>query len=333
MTSQAPRALVLYVAGWGRSGSTLLDRLLGQHPDVVAVGELRDIWLRGLVEDRRCGCGQPFSACPFWIEVGFVAFGGWDHVDRVRLNQLRNTVDRPWTVPLLARPSRAPRAFRRDLDEYAATLRRLYEAISRVAGRPVTVDSSKIATHAMVLHHAGLDLRVVHLVRDSRAVVHSWRKIVDRPDATGQADTMLRYGTATGAGRYVLYNTFAHLLPRLGVPSLRLRYEDLARDPGPSVRAVLGHVGLGPADLGTAPDRPVRLLATHTVDGNPMRFRTGDVPVSLDDQWKRRLPVRHRLVATVLTAPLLRSYGYPLRAGGARALPAAGPNSARPEAQ
>ena len=35
---------VLYVGGYGRSGSTVLDRVLGALPDAVSVGEIRSIW-------------------------------------------------------------------------------------------------------------------------------------------------------------------------------------------------------------------------------------------------------------------------------------------------
>jgi hypothetical protein len=46
------RVTVLYVAGTGRSGSTLLARVLGEADGFVAAGELRYVWQRGLVEDR-----------------------------------------------------------------------------------------------------------------------------------------------------------------------------------------------------------------------------------------------------------------------------------------
>ena len=41
---------VLYVGSWSRSGSTLLDLMLGQVPGFVSVGELRFLWQRGLIE-------------------------------------------------------------------------------------------------------------------------------------------------------------------------------------------------------------------------------------------------------------------------------------------
>ena len=43
------RATVLYIGGMGRSGSTLVDRVLGQAPGVCSVGELVFLWERGVL--------------------------------------------------------------------------------------------------------------------------------------------------------------------------------------------------------------------------------------------------------------------------------------------
>ena len=72
---------VLFIGGYARSGSTVLDILLGQSEGFCSVGELRFIWQRGFVEDQRCGCGETFSQCPFWTRVVDVAFGGADGID------------------------------------------------------------------------------------------------------------------------------------------------------------------------------------------------------------------------------------------------------------
>src|SRR6185503_6025734 len=72
---------VLYLPSAGRSGSTLLDRLLGQLGGVFGAGELSWVWQKGLVENGKCGCGVPLRECPVWNEVFDRAFGGMDAVD------------------------------------------------------------------------------------------------------------------------------------------------------------------------------------------------------------------------------------------------------------
>ena len=60
---------VLYVAGSGRSGSTILGNILGGVEGFFSVGELRLIWERGLIRNWLCGCGVSFRECPVWSEV------------------------------------------------------------------------------------------------------------------------------------------------------------------------------------------------------------------------------------------------------------------------
>lgn len=312
----APR--VVFVAGWGRSGSTLLDRTLGLLPGVVSVGELRDIWMRGVVEDRRCGCGAPFSGCDFWSAVGHTAFGGWDQLDVDRVIAQRMKLDRPWNYARLRKPAGG---FATALAEYASTLATLYRAIQDVSGAAVIVDSSKIATHAMALLAAGVDVSAVHLTRDSRGVIYSWQKSVRRGDARdGEGDDeMLRYSPASGSVRYVMYNAMAESLRRLGVPTVHVRYEDLAADPAATMAVVADHAGLEvpSAIAATLADREIPLRVNHTVDGNPMRFRTGNLSVQADQEWRDRLSPGTRRFVTASTLPLLLRYRYlsPSRAG------------------
>src|SRR5687767_7375044 len=54
---------VIYIAAWGRSGTTPVGQLLGSRPNSVFVGELRFLWQRGLIEGRLCSCGRPVSTC------------------------------------------------------------------------------------------------------------------------------------------------------------------------------------------------------------------------------------------------------------------------------
>src|SRR6185312_10881028 len=100
----APRPRVLYIGALGRSGTTVLERVVGQLPDACSVGELVHLWRRGILDDERCGCGERFSACEFWTEVGTRAFGGWTAELAERMEQLRPRVDRTRFIPRLLAP-------------------------------------------------------------------------------------------------------------------------------------------------------------------------------------------------------------------------------------
>jgi hypothetical protein len=324
---------VLYLGGLGRSGTTLLERLLGELPGAVSLGEVVHLWERGLVDGERCGCGQSFHDCPFWSEVGKVAFGGWDQVDIERFRAVRASLDRIRHIPALALPT-LPAATRGRLDAYVSYYTRLYRAVRQVSGAPVLIDSSKHASLAFCLRWAGegeLDLRVLHVVRDSRGVAYSWTKQVRRPEAVGQAaggagEFMAQWSPAKAAAHWNTENGAFALLARRGVPTTLARYEEFLRKPVDSLRRIARFAGL-PADdaaLGflTETDGGItaRLSGNHTASGNPMRFRTGPILLRRDDSWRTRLALVDRRRVTAITFPLLRHYGY-LRDGHLRGAP------------
>jgi hypothetical protein len=306
---------VLYIGGWGRSGSTLLDRVLGQVPGLCSVGELREIWLRGCTENRPCGCGSPFLQCEFWTEVGRQAFGGWASLDLPSIMKLRYSLDRGWALPRLLSPFASSSA-KAGIASYGEALTSLYAAIRTVSGCDVVVDSGKLPSHALLLRRLhGIDVRLVHLVRDSRGVAFSWQKQVKNPVTSGAPEDMEVYGPASASLRYDLYNGLTRVVGRMGVPYLRLRYEDFVRDPRGVLDRILDHAGVsvGAERLAFLAGDRVRLQPNHTVDGNPMRFSVGGVTLRVDDEWKRKMAGADRLWVTVMTAPMLLAYGYPLR--------------------
>ena len=99
-----------------------------------------------------------------------------------------------------------------------------------------------------------------------------------------------------------------------GVPSARLRYEDLIADPVGSLvtaTAALG-VPLSPDDLPTVDEGRVELGSSHGLSGNPSRFQVGAIDLRRDDSWIAEMGTTDRRVVTALTLPLLTAYGYPV---------------------
>src|SRR5689334_1414693 len=175
---------VLYVCGMPRSGSTLLDLMLGQFVGHCDVGELFYLWQSGVERNFRCACGQHFDECPFWGEVGRQAYGGWANIDVQQVRALQRRVDATGKVPLIV-GSRVTPGFRQDLERYTALITKLYRAIAQVSGAKVVVDSTKRPSLAYILARAPeIDLRLVHILRDPRGVAYSWSQVVELPEGT-----------------------------------------------------------------------------------------------------------------------------------------------------
>lgn len=308
---------VVYIAGSGRSGSTLLANLLGSLEGVFAGGEIRYLWERGLRDDRLCGCGQPFRQCPVWAAVLDQAYGTSGPPDPGPLITAAARSLRVRRVPalLLGRDGR-PAGERRpnpDRAVLAGHLLRLYRAIGVATGASLIVDSSKLPPYGHLLAGLpGLDVYVVHLVRDPRATAWSWRR--SKPLADGaRSAIMQQQSPRRSALLWATWNSTTRALWR-GAPDryLRIRYEDFMAEPRATVDRILDFAGHG-GDLEEvfAGPRSVRLRVTHTVAGNPDRLRTGEVALRTDDEWVARMPRGERLLVTTLTAPLLGTFGYP----------------------
>ncbi|QRN81678.1 MAG: sulfotransferase, partial [Nocardiopsis sp. BM-2018] len=130
----------------GRSGSTLIERLLGELPGFCSVGEIVHLWQRGLVENERCGCGLAFADCGFWAEVGKRAFGGWERLDVQRVLRLKHGVDRTRYLPGLLNGSSGEGPLSARTARYTDLYHRLYSAVAQVSGARVIVDASKHAS-------------------------------------------------------------------------------------------------------------------------------------------------------------------------------------------
>ena len=96
------------------------------------------------------------------------------------------------------------------------------------------------------------------------------------------------------------------------VPNLRVRYESFVRDPRAVLTAIADHMGvaLAPDALSFVTAEKIELGVDHTAAGNPMRFKTGTLPLRVDEAWREHLAPRDRRVVTAIAWPLLRRYGY-----------------------
>lgn len=302
---------VLYIAGVGRSGSTLLERMLGALPGAVNAGELNAIFSRVVPQDQRCGCEQPFSRCPFWTAVGEEAFGGWGAVS-ARMAELQPRVVRQRHVPRLA-TGVAPAAYLRDLDEYLDAHDRLYRAIAAVSGAEVVVDASKSTAQLFALRRVpDLDLRILHLVRDPRGVAHSWGKQGIRKPQSRTGDAMGTYSPPRLAALWTALELECSVLAASSPRTAHVRYEDLVDRPRATLRQALGEVGL-PADEGDLVHvgrRSVVLGRSHGVAGSRTRFVAGHIALRPDDAWRSAMPTGARRVVTALTLPQLIGHGY-----------------------
>jgi hypothetical protein len=299
MTVQPPLK-VLFIAGCGRSGSTLLSATLGQVEGLVSVGELTNLW-PWILEDRYpCMCGRRYHDCPFWgrvLEPDFADRPGVQEVAAVRRALFRQ--------PSVRRRLRAAnrRAFDEAADRYASILEEVYRRVQRVSGCDVIIDNSKQPAYGYAVGRVpDCEAYVLHLVRDSRAVAFSVQRHEGR-----SIPWIARYWMAVNLRIEYFWG-----VRRPRARYLRVRYEDFAAEPRRTIQRILRFVREDdPLDV-FPDDRTVQLSrSNHRVEGYPSRFEAGVVEIRPDTKWSSLMPSRDRRKMTALTWPLLLFYGYP----------------------
>ncbi|MBI1315892.1 hypothetical protein GC167_03415 [bacterium] len=270
---------ILYIVSDRRTGSTLLENLLGQLEGFGSVGELR--MLQGHLKHEgpgekwgwKCSCAQEVRACAVWGVVH----------QTIQLDELRTRLDHRESGPALFEPvAKAVDAAIAKLSiagmEVAQDSLRILDEFGRVSGARVLVDSSKDALQGYFLYKARPDsVRVVHLKRSIPEIAYS--KIGHRKGGVGSSLQMFQYLTSVA-----LQNRFADaVVDRIPeAAKFALHYRDLATETASTLQALLDFLG----QKAPATGLPTHMepLSSHSIGGTPSRFERR--PIVYDDKSK-----------------------------------------------
>lgn len=306
----SPTIQLIYIAGAGRSGSTLLSNILGQLPGAVSVGELYYLWERGLEDNILCGCGTPVRECAFWMRVleRTRELSGVQNVKAVLRAGVKNTRTRHM---LWLQTGAGRRRFVSRSQPFIYLLQSMYRAIAEQTGCASIIDASKFPTYCYLLTQTpNIDVTVVHLIRDARAVGFSWQRRKYNPDADGLFGRM---STGRSALIWDVWNIGAEMMRRFS-PSeryYRLRYETFVEQPEQALGDIIRVAGLDARPENVITDGMVTMRQGHTIGGNPVRFERS-MRLRLDTEWQRVMPTTKWALTTALTWPLLNRYRYQL---------------------
>lgn len=319
MSSPGPPLKVLSVVGAGRSGTTVLASILGEVDGFASAGELRWLWERGVKAERPCGCGNIPARCPVWSPVitqAIAPFAATALPGRVEsiISSQHELARRRNLIRVLQSIDHPEHEAWPALQTVRTVTGSACRALADVTAARVVVDTSKRPLDAAILAGVkGLDHYVLHIVRDPRAVVHSWRRAKSFT-TEGTTRTMGTRSLPSTVRRWISNGISAEALRRR-IPAsrwLHIRYEDFAAEPRAVVESILAFLGEN-AGIPFTDDHTVMLHPNHIVAGNPSRFTTGHVTIRADEEWRRSMTQGDQRLVGLLTMPLMLKYGYPVR--------------------
>lgn len=292
---------VLYIAGWGHSGSTLLDLLLGSSSQVTSVGEIifLDFYRQKqkhekILRDFACTCGEPFCNCEFWSQaLDGISIDRAIVYDRSHLKRLY------WVMQLLLYAVHRrlfPHCERRwktgaDQEVFAGVLRASTPGVFYIC------DSSKdFARLSRLLMTPGIEVTPIFLVRDGRAVASSYSKKKREELGFSRVSfvrALLLWISVNVITRFVL--CFSKNRP------IHISYDLFCQTPERYIQYLNSQLNLNLSE--TEYLRDINSGVYHNVGGNLMRFKKLE-QIRYDATWKNALPSAMRHVATVVVAAM-----------------------------
>lgn len=302
---------IIFIAAHSRSGSTLLDRVLGQEDGFFSIGEIRYIWRRSLIENQLCGCGRLFSECSFWEAVIQDAFGNLDAKEALRIEKLFKKIHSVASLPQICWGTFQSKPYKKLLNEWGVIIRLLYSSISKVSGAKYLIDSSKTPSYGLLLNQVvGNDkLFVIHLLRDPRAVSFSRIRKVKRPEIHWKKQYMGITPPYKTALQWTSCNILCELLVHRTM-SVQIKYEDFVEHPESTLSGIINKITREKRSLNSIQINKATLDYGHTSSGNPMRFKVGEIEIVPDMEWKIKLPQKDWLKVSCISLPLLYKYSY-----------------------
>jgi hypothetical protein len=283
-----PRPIVLFIAGVGRSGSTLLGDVLDTFDGVTAVGELHHIWGRGADENWRCGDGPLFWDHPVWQRV----------VAAVEASEPGTTLrERATRADNLRKDRRklvrkAPDGISGAALAYRAEFEVIFQTLADATNAKVIVDTGKVPFHAAMMQPAtGIDFRMLHLVRDPCAVAFARSRTKPTIGRSGQVRQMRRFSPLMTALRWARRQHEVQTLSAHG-EFATLSYEAFCKSPAHSLRAVRDALDLPIKDTDLD-----RLMSAQFIrrpglafSSNPNRLSASMTRITSDDRWRANMP-------------------------------------------
>ncbi len=286
----------LQICSAGRSGSTLLDLLLGSHSNIFSMGEIAHL-TKNISLNSQCSCGVQVTKCRFWCSVIN------ELNSRIKLDIYHNpySFDLGYIRPVIIKDvfhDHAGYKFRRWLfaalsyyrlkynlsfaDCILSPLKRshrntfmLYDAVRKISGRQIVVDSTKEYQRATWLYKSAPEkTRIILLTRDGRGVLCSSLK---------KGAVRLKEAVANWQ-RY--YKRAVPVLENNIDPThiFQVKYEELTHNPQMVLQQICDFIGLtfemSMLDFAQYPH--------HITNGNNMRFAKNS-DIRADNAWQEKL--------------------------------------------
>ena len=307
-----------FICSAARSGSTLLDRILGAHSKAASLGEISFL-NKAISLNQMCSCGNKISDCDTWNAV-LKRIENERHIDlrhdpyAMQFWDARASViiDKKFQTPFFLLTSKLrtlqcdlryklkvgnklrlplPRKLVQDTENSLY----LYQLLTSIWQKELLIDSSKNVHKAIAVHEKSAEhARIIYLTRDGRGVYNSRR-------SSG-------FSRHESASAWYKYNKRASTYLAANIPAehlFRVKYEELVNHPAETLSSICKFLGIA------FEENMLNFTNAehHLVNGNDMRFKQSHKLI-LDERWLTELGTKELATFERLTGSMNSTLGY-----------------------
>ena len=292
---------IIYIAGYGRSGSTLLERILSSNDQLFGLGEVKFLFNSLLNNESYCSCGEKVSDCDYWYKI-------IEEMDLKNINYLHELED------LRRKNEYLHSIVFNNEEEYNEILNNLYQNIIKhtPSETKYVIDSSKTSRDSFFrpfLLSKNFNVKVIHLVRDGRGCMWSNIKGSNRKMEKG-LDPKLKFPSLRTSISWSLANLSPHIFQyKHNNNYIRIKYEDFVKNPENSLNRIAKYIDIDLSEQINMLKKQKEIPLGHQLAGNRLRKKK-KIILKNDDAWKEKLTFYNRLIFSLFSWPFALKYKY-----------------------
>jgi Sulfotransferase family len=293
---------IIYITGAGRSGSTLLDIILGKNKDVVSVGELINLTNQGWINNEYCSCGKRVKECEFWQCIR----GNITDEDIAKYNRIRaGFIKLKYIIDIIFIRGHEAGI---DYQLYNKINTIIIDNIYKCSNKHIIIDSSKNPTRALSLIKGinNNEFFIIHLVRDVRGYVWSNLKSFNKDIKGGVQTDFKPRSILSSIIRWNFTNIASEIVKRR-TNYVTIRYEDFVNNPKDVLEDISSFTGVNFCQDLKSLNKII--IERHTVAGNRLRMQK-DISIKQDVEWKENLSNFQKCYIYLFSILLMKKYSY-----------------------
>ncbi len=228
---------VLYIAGYGRSGSTILGVIIGSLPGIFNGGEIAALPKYIDIEELKCPCGSNYIDCPVWGRVIEQLPGKLNFVKEMgKIQEKVESLGAPVKMKITE-----SNTLRKKYDQY---LTKFFKEVAKTTNSSLIVDASKTARgctwRPVTLQNTGsIDVYVLHLIRSLCQVVSSCKKGSNTNIERGINESHKVVRSAKSIVGWIVANASVHYGSIKRLKKATISYESMLIDESRVVKSII----------------------------------------------------------------------------------------------